>query len=464
VKDSRLLIVDADHSKRELYARAVEGLPACELVFEADLATADRRLADESFDALIVAICPPNTKALALVDAARRRDAALPVVIVSDPPTVDSATAALRLGAADYLSQPLVAGMLAEPLGRLLGQRRRDAERELLRRQVERPYTFDDIIGTSAAMRKVFETIDQVADSGVDVLVVGDTGTGKELVARSIHRRSRRAGGPFVPVDCGAIPENLLEAEFFGHEKGAFTGAENRSIGLLEFADAGTFFLDELGELPLLMQAKLLRTLQERRIRRVGGRQETDVDVRIVAATARDLDAMVSQGRFRKDLYYRINVVRINLPPLSARGDDLGLLAEHFAIKYSREMNKPVAGITPEAYQVMAHYAWPGNVRELQNVIRRALALSTNSMIGVENLPDSLVVSAGADRGAKNGAGGYFRARDDHMAKFERQYLIELLRQHGGEVTSAALEAQLPRGTLYRLLKNHGIDAGSFRG
>jgi len=464
VKDSRLLIFDADPAERDLYARALAGLKACDWVFETDTATAERRLAEEWFDALVVAIRPPDAAPLALVEMARRRDPGLPVVIVSNPPTVDSATAALRLGAADYLPQPIAQGTLAAPLARLLEQRRMDAERELLRRQIERPYSFDDIIGTCPAMRKVFETIDQVADSGVDVLVVGDTGTGKELVARSIHRRSRRAEGPYVPVDCGAIPENLLESEFFGHEKGAFTGADNRSIGLLEFADGGTFFLDELGELPLLMQAKLLRTLQERRIRRVGGRQEIDVDVRIVAATARDLDALVAQGRFRKDLFYRINVVRIDLPPLAARGDDLGLLAEHFAVKYSREMNKPLSGITPEAYQVLAHYAWPGNVRELQNVIRRALALSTDTMIGLEDLPDSLVVAAGADGSASNGTAGYFRVRDEHMAKFERQYLTDLLRRHEGEVTSAALEAQLPRGTLYRLIKNHGIDAGSFRG
>ena len=223
-------------------------------------------------------------------------------------------------------------------------------------------------------MQKVFDTIQRVAESGVDVLIVGETGTGKELVARSIHRRSRRANKPFVPVDCGAIPESLLESEFFGHERGAFTGADNRSIGLLEFADGGTFFLDELGELPPMLQAKLLRTLQERKIRRVGGRTEIDVDVRVVAATARDLEKMIQQQVFRQDLYYRINVVRIDLPPLRERGDDLGLLAEYFATRYSREMGRTLAGITPEAYQVMSQYAWPGNVRQLQNVIRRAIA------------------------------------------------------------------------------------------
>ncbi|HEX3872433.1 MAG TPA: sigma-54 dependent transcriptional regulator [Pirellulales bacterium] len=320
---------------------------------------------------------------------------------------------------------------------------------------------FDDIIGTCPAMRKVYEMVERVADSNVDVLVVGETGTGKELVARAIHDRSGRADKPFVPVDCGAIPDNLLESEFFGHERGAFTGAETRSIGLLEFANSGTFFLDELGELPMLLQAKLLRTLQERKIRRVGGRNEIDVDVRVVAATGRDLEAMIAAGQFRQDLYYRINVVRIDLPPLRERGDDLGLLAEHFALRYSREMQRPLPAITPDAYQVLSQYRWPGNVRELQNVIRRALALTTDTMIGVDDLPDTLVFRAG--EAAETGSKGYFEQRNEHLAEFERKFLIDLLTRHHGEVKTAAEEARLPRGTLYRLMKNHGIDGAKYR-
>jgi DNA-binding NtrC family response regulator len=335
------------------------------------------------------------------------------------------------------------------------------AENELLRRQLERPYSLDDIIGTSPAMRKVFTTVEQVSDSNVDVLVVGETGTGKELVARAIHRRSGRAKAPFVPVDCGAIPENLLESELFGHERGAFTGADSRRIGLLEFADGGTFFLDELGELPLQLQPKLLRTLQERKVRRVGGREEIDIDVRLVAATSRDLEAMIRQERFRQDLYYRINVVRIELPPLRVRGDDIGLLAEHFATRHSREMGKPTPSISPEAYQVLRQYPWPGNVRELQNVIRRAIALSTDNAIDLGDLPDEVVVSSG-QRDAGD-AVGYFQLRDQYVAKFERQYLTDLLKRYGGDVRAAAREAKLPRGTLYRLMKNHNIDGNDFR-
>ena len=263
-----------------------------------------------------------------------------------------------------------------------------------------------------------------------------------------------------MPVDCGAIPENLLESELFGHERGAFTGADSRRIGLLEFADGGTLFLDELGELPLTLQAKLLRTLQERKIRRVGGREEVAVDLRLVAATARDLDALVRQERFRQDLFYRINVVRIALPPLGARGDDIGLLAEYFTHRYSREMGRSVLGLTPEAYQVLRQYPWPGNVRELQNIIRRGLALTRGRLIGLDDLPDELVSAAGQRDG--EGSVGYFQLRAQHLARYETQYLKELLARHKGDVRAAAREAKLPRGTLYRLLKNHNLDMPVF--
>ena len=210
-----------------------------------------------------------------------------------------------------------------------------------------------------------------------------------------------------------------------------------------------------------MLQAKLLRALQERKIRRVGGRDEAEVDVRVVAATARDLDAMVKQGLFREDLYYRINVVQIELPPLRLRGDDIGLLAEFFANRHSREMGKPIGGITPEAYQVLRQYPWPGNVRELQNVIRRGIALSKGTMIGLDDLPDEVVIAAG-QRGPGDSV-GYFELRDEHVARFERQYLTDLLTRHAGDVQSAAREAKLPRGTLYRLMKNHGFDSATFR-
>lgn len=310
-------------------------------------------------------------------------------------------------------------------------------------------------------MKVVAETIERVADSGVDVLILGETGTGKELVARSVHNLGRRADGPFVPVDCGAIPENLLESEFFGYERGAFTGADRQRRGLLEAASGGTFFLDEIGDMPLVLQAKLLRVLQERKLRRVGGNDEVDVDVRIVAATSRDLDQMVQERRFREDLYYRINVVRIDLPPLRERGDDLGLLAEHFTLRYSREMERRVPAITPAAYSLMRSYHWPGNIRELQNVLRRAIVLSDDDRITTDELPVSLVAAAGAADGTPGK--GFFDIRNEYLARFEREYFESLLRRHGGNVKESAREAGLPRGSLYRLLKSHAVDPADFR-
>lgn len=321
---------------------------------------------------------------------------------------------------------------------------------------------FDSFVGSSPLMREVFSTIERVAETDVDVLILGETGTGKELVARAVHNQSRRANERFVPVDCGAIPENLLESELFGYERGAFTGADRQRTGLLELANKGTFFLDEIGDLPQVLQAKLLRTLQERTLRRVGGNNEVEVDVRIVAATSRDLDAMVQAREFREDLYYRINVVRLDLPPLRNRGDDLGLLAEFFTERFSREMGRPVVpAIKHATYRVMADYDWPGNVRELQNVIRRALALSQSHEIMPADLPVSVVAAAESNQGRS--ARGFFAMRGEHTARFEREYLASLLARHKGNVKDSAAEAKLPRATLYRLLKNHELDPNRFR-
>lgn len=315
-------------------------------------------------------------------------------------------------------------------------------------------------IGSSPAMTRVKQMVTQVAGKAVDVLIHGETGTGKELIARSLHEQSSRCDSPFVPVDCGAIPESLLESEFYGYERGAFTGADRQKTGLMETANKGTFFLDEIGELPLMLQAKLLRTLQERRLRRVGGRAEIDVDIRVVAATARDLQEMVGEGSFRDDLFYRINVVEIELPPLRERGDDLGLLAEHFAEKFSRELGmSAVIGIAAETYEVMRNYRWPGNIRELQNVIRRGIVLTQSSMIQVEDLPESVLAAH-----EEHTPEGFFEARAKHMAEYEREYLTRLLKQHQGNVKAAAEEAKLPRGTLYRLMKNHSLDSADYRG
>lgn len=321
--------------------------------------------------------------------------------------------------------------------------------------------SIEQCIGRSDAMQKVHDTVRRVAGIDVDVLILGETGTGKELVARSVHELSSRGSQPFVPINCGAIPDNLLESELFGYERGAFTGADRPRQGLLESANGGTFFLDEIGDLPAILQAKLLRVLQERKLRRVGGNAEVEIDVRIVAATARDLDQMVQAERFREDLFYRINVVRIDLPPLRERGDDLGLLAESFAERFSRDMGRPVPAFSPQAWSLLRRHHWPGNVRELQNVIRRAITLTDRDVISPDDLPVSLL--AAVDQSDTGQHRGFIELRNEYVARFEREYFISLLKRHNGHVQAATTEAGLPRGTIYRLMKRHGIDPADYR-
>ncbi len=463
MQQPRILIVDPAGPAGLPYDRLTARLQPLEVRVEPTLDTALETLARDAWDAAVIA-ARSGPGAEAVLAALRQADPQLPLVVIDPRPTVAAARACMRGGAGDYVGLADAETDLEDALVRLLAGARRRAGEEVLRRAVERPYGYEGFLGESPAMREVYSVIDRVAASSVDVLVTGETGTGKELVARALHARSRRAGGPFVPVDCGAIPESLMESELFGHERGAFTGADARRMGLVEFADGGTLFLDEVGELPLPLQAKLLRVLQERRVRRVGARQENAVDVRVVAATSRNVDEMLAAGGFRRDLFYRINVVRIDLPPLRDRGDDVCLLAEHFANKAARDMGRPAGGLSPDVYQVLKAYGWPGNVRELQNVVRRALAMTRTPMAGIDDLPDELVVAAGRAAPPAVGDGGFFARRADHMARFERQYLADLLTRHRGDVTAAAREAALPRGTLYRLMKGHALDAGTFRG
>ncbi|HJZ12351.1 MAG TPA: sigma-54 dependent transcriptional regulator, partial [Acidobacteriota bacterium] len=297
----------------------------------------------------------------------------------------------------------------------------------------------------------------------VDVLIMGETGTGKELIARSIHKRSRRKEGRFVPIDCGAIPGDLLESEFFGHERGAFTGAHARRMGLLEFANQGTFFLDEIGELPLMLQVKLLRVLQERKIRRIGAQEEIDVDVRVIAATARNLSAEMRERRFRDDLFYRINVARIELPPLRERLEDIPLLVEHFADRYAKELGLKNVTIDPKAMECLMHYLWPGNVRELQNVLRRTLTMMRQETLSLDDLPDEILIQAAQNNSLAKDRNGFFHMRAQRMDAFEKEYLVSLLASCHGDIGCAVREAHIPRATLYRLLKKHNLDPDDFR-
>ena len=459
---ARVLVVDDEPGMLEVCSDVLGKLPNVELALEAAAEKAADRLARETFDLLVTDVRMPTLGGLDLLRTARKRDPRLPVLVFTAFPSVESAVESMKLGASDYLAKPFLPDDLLRVAGRLIEDGRLREENQLLARHVERDYGLDEILGCTPVMEGLFETIRRVAAIEADVLIVGETGTGKELVARSIHKRSRRRAARFVPVDCGAIPEDLLESEFFGHERGAFTGAHARSLGLLEFAHQGTFFLDEVGELSPRLQAKLLRVLQERKIRRVGGREEIPVDVRVVAATSRNLAEEMKHGRFREDLFYRINVARIELPALRERKDDIPLLVERFVERFAAEMGKEGVTVDREVVDVLSRHPWPGNVREMQNVLKRSLAMSRRATLSVEDLPDDVVVAAGERAGA--GASGFFPLRAQRIAVFEREYLTGLLRASGGDVSDAAREAGIPRGTLYRLLKKHDLVPESFRG
>jgi DNA-binding NtrC family response regulator len=461
VARARVLVVDDEEGMLEICRDILQKLPDAETAFESDSTRAAERLEHETFDLLVTDVRMPGIGGLDLMRAARERDPHVALLVFTAFPTVELAVEAMKLGAADFLTKPFLPEDLLRVATRLLEERRLRDENRLLARQVGREYVFDEIVGRSPLMQGVFDTIRRVAPTDADVLIVGETGTGKELVARSIHKNSRRSAGRFVPVDCGAIPEDLLESEFFGHERGAFTGAHARSLGLLEFAHKGTFFLDEVGELSPRLQTKLLRVLQERRIRRVGGREEIPVDVRVVAATSRALGEEIEANRFREELFYRINVARIDLPPLRERLEDIPLLVERFLERHGPEMGLENVSADAEALEILGRYPWPGNVRELQNVVRRALTQCRDQRLTVESLPDEVVAAAGEGTGA---GGGFFQVRAQKIAAFEREYLANLLRGAAGEVAQAAREARMPRGTLYRLLKKHGLEPNTFRG
>lgn len=457
----RILVVDDEVGMLEVCAATLKKLPDAQVVSEGDSRKAAQRVKVESFDLLITDIRMPGISGVELLELARQHDPNLAVLMITAFPTVETAVQTMKLGAADYITKPFLPEDLLATVQRLLETKELREENRILQRQVDRSGVFGEIIGTSQAMQRVFDTIERVADTDVDVLILGETGTGKELVARALHQRSKRNKKRFVPVDCGAIPEDLLESELFGHERGAFTGAHTRSMGLLEFADKGTFFLDEIAELPLRLQAKLLRVLQERRIRRVGGTEELDVDVRVVSATSRNLDEMLANEQFRSDLFYRINVSQIDLPPLRDRKGDIPLFVAHFLERYAREMNKNTYEVDSEVMEIFSAYQWPGNIRELQNVIKRSLTMATGAKLTSGDLPDALVTSAGE---VSNQIGdGFFDLRNEHAAKFERDYLANLLQHCGGDVSQAARKAQLPRGTFYRFLKKYDLKPEGFR-
>ncbi len=433
------------------------------------------RVKEESFDLLVADIRMPGLTGLELLKAAKSSDPSLPVIMITAFPEFDSALEALRAGAMDFVLKPFHPADLVSRIRRALEERHLKDENRLLARHVAREYVPVEIVGKAPSLLKVVELADKVAATPADVFILGESGTGKELIARRLHARSNRSGH-FVPVDCGAIPENLLENEFFGHERGAFTDASRASPGLMELADRGTFFLDEVCELPLSLQAKLLRALQERQIRRVGGREMRGVDLRIIAATNRDVEAEVKAGRFRDDLYYRLNVISLRLPSLRERSEDIPLLARHYLPRICREMGRAVSRIEEPAADILTHYAWPGNIRELINVLKKSVLLCEGETLAASDLPEFLVAAAlsrpegeGPAEAAASGdpastkEEGFASMKKRHLDSFEKEFLEAALRRRHGNAKAAAEDCGLPLSNFYWYLKKHALSPQSFR-
>jgi DNA-binding NtrC family response regulator len=407
----------------------------------------------------------PAIDGLAVIRRAHELDPALPVIVITAFATIESAVAAVKEGAFDYLPKTFSVDQLTVAVERALRQRRLSQENRNLREQLQTVLGLDNVIGRSPAMAQVFELVKKAARSEANILVLGESGTGKELIARAIHANSPRASQAFVPVDCASLPENLLESELFGHEKGAFTGAVKTKPGLMEVASGGTLFLDEIAELSMSLQVKLLRALQERQIRRVGGTALIDVDVRVVSATNRDLREAVARAQFREELYYRVNVIEIRLPALRERAGDIRLLAHAFLKRYSGDRAR---AWDDDAMAALEAYRWPGNVRELQNVVERACALAEGDVVTRRDLPEH-VLGGGHPGGAGRAAAaveshlagttalGLKDAKERWMAVLEASYLRDLLDRHDGNISAAAKAAGIDRKTFHRLVNKHQI-------
>ena len=442
-----ILVVDDDPGVRESFRLILED--HYEVVDVPDGPQALDVLRASQVDLVLLDIRLPEMDGIEVLERIKALDESLEVILVTAVKTVRTAVAAMKLGAFDYLTKPFEEDELLALCTRALEKRSLVREVAFLRGELARTHDFDEIVGTHAAMQKLYRLVAQVARTTATVLITGESGTGKELIARAVHRQGPRCDRPFVPVNPAAIAETLIESELFGHEKGAFTGAYQRKLGKLEVAQGGTLFLDEIGTLKAELQAKLLRVLQEREIERVGGTRAIKIDVRVIAATNVDLKQAVARGAFREDLYYRLNVVPIEVPPLRERIEDLPLLVEHFVRHYGQQFGKRVQGLSPEALGALAEYRWPGNVREVQNVVERCVVLAEGPVIGLNDLPLDVLLPDHRIRVRR----AERLPLKDATQEFERQIVLRVLERVSGNQSEAARILGIHRNSLKRLLE-----------
>ncbi len=456
---AHILITDDDEVSCQLFAETLESEG-----FQVNQVTSGEaalsRLGEETYDLLIIDVRMPETSGLEVTRIAHEKYPALPIIVMTAFGSIETAVEAIHEGAFDFISKPMNLAELKKTVSRALSQR-------ALQRRTETNNGGDDknseqlgkIIGKSSAMLEVYKTVARVAPTKSTVLVLGESGTGKELIAQAIHQHSPRANRPFVAVDCGALTETILESELFGHVRGAFTGALADKKGVFEEAQGGTCFLDEIGGISSNLQARLLRVLQEHEIRRVGGKDWVKVDVRVVAATNHNLAEAVSKGEFRQDLYYRLDVVAIHLPPLRERADDIPLLARHFLQRYSQESGKSISAISDKAMELLCSYSWPGNIRELENAIEQAVALSYQSILTPDDFPEAVRNPAAAqpfENGSQNEQFLFLDAPS--LEEVKKRYVLHVLRHNQGNVSRSARVLNIDRRSLYRMLARFKIE------
>ncbi|MEJ7598388.1 MAG: sigma-54 dependent transcriptional regulator [Kofleriaceae bacterium] len=460
---ARVLVCDDKENFTKLFRRILPE-DRYDVTTAEDGARALALVAAGDFDVIVTDIRMPNADGLAVLREARSRDPDAEVILMTAYATVPAAVDAIREGAYDYLPKPFEPDEALLVVDRALERRRLRQQARDLRRALEGIHRIDNLVARSPAMASAVALVQRAASTEATVLLTGESGTGKEVVARAIHNTGDRRTAKFIAVNCGAIPENLIESELFGHTKGSFTGATYEHRGLFEEANGGTIFLDEIADLPLSMQVKLNRILQERKVRRVGASEEHAVNVRIVAATNVDLKARIAGGQFREDLYYRINVLHIELPPLRARREDIPAIAAFLLERHGAKREERPEGFTEEALSALVQYQWPGNVRELENAIERALAVTDGPRIELEALPSEVaaVLRPRATHGTEMHL-SYREVVDLARDRASREYLITLMRELGGNVTEAARRAGMERESLHRLLKRYGVRSEDFK-
>lgn len=461
MEERRILIVDDDEKIRRSLIDLLTGDGYYVFAVE-DGYSAIEAIRGEYWGVVLLDLKLPGLDGLEVLKKIKNINESIEVVMITGFSTVENAVAAMKAGAADYIVKPFAPDEIRIRLKSILEKKAIAAENIYLRRELDERYGFDNIIGKSEAMREIFRLVEKVAPTDSTILIRGQSGTGKELIARAIHQHSLRKDMKFIAVDCGALPETLLESELFGHVKGSFTGAVVTKSGLLEVANGGTFFLDEVGDLSIGIQSKLLRVLQEKEFRQVGGVKSIKVDVRLVAATNQDLEAMIKEGKFREDLFYRINIVPIRLPPLKERREDIPLLVDHFLAAYNEKRNKNIKGFSPEALGVLMEYGWPGNVRELENIIDRMVIMSDSERIEVEHVPIHIIGNRVCFNITAARTGAELkemkkRMRIQAVENVERAFLIEALNRNQWNVSKAARDVGMQRQNFQAMMRKYNI-------